>query len=221
MIGSLPYTTPDVLCLRWEDNNIVRLLSTIHPGNEYTLSQRRKPRTTSTNANFTRQVFGDQNSKVLPIPKIVDDYNHHMNSVDLADQRRAAYTTHVRACRNWLSLFYFLLDISLVNSHILFTHARKDAFNRKLDNGEISANQILLHELGRPYPVELFRRQLVKQLARPLPSTQPKRIRVRRTYTKKSGRLYFSKYNRSGSINQATVEAVGDIPHGLQKIKSR
>ena len=99
---------------------------------------------------------------MLPIPKIVNDYNHHMNSVDLADQRQAAYTTHIQACRNWLCLTYFLLDISLVNSHILYTHARREEFNRQLDNGDIQPDQILLHELARPYPVELFRHQLIK-----------------------------------------------------------
>lgn len=62
--------SPDVLCLRWEDNNIVRFLTTIHNQNEYTLSERRKPRTTSTNRIFTRQVFGNQEQKVQPIPKM-------------------------------------------------------------------------------------------------------------------------------------------------------
>jgi len=217
--------SPDVLCLRWEDNNIVRFLTTIHNPNEYILSERRKPRTTSTNAIFTRQVFGNQERKVLPIPKIVNDYNHHMNSVDLADQRRAAYTTHVRACRNWLCLFYFLLDISLVNAHILYIHTRQEEFNRKLDNGDIRPDQILLHELARPYSVELFRRQLIRQLALPssLTSRQPKRIQVRRTYKKKSNQLYFSKYNPSGQLQQATRQGVGDsgLQHKLQKITSR
>ena len=75
----------DVLCLRWENNNIVRLLTTVHYWNEYILSERRKPRTTSTNAALAQQVFGNQERKTLPIPKVVNDYNHHMNSVDLAD----------------------------------------------------------------------------------------------------------------------------------------
>jgi len=33
----------DVLCQRWEDNNIVRWLTTVHYWNEYTLSESRKP----------------------------------------------------------------------------------------------------------------------------------------------------------------------------------
>jgi len=185
----------DVLCLCWEDNNVVWFLTTVHNWNDYSLSERRKPRTTSTNAIFTRQVFGNKERKVLPIPKIVNDYNHHMNSVDLADQCRAAYPTHVRACRNWLCLFYFLLDISLVNSHILYTHARREEFNWKLDNGDIQPDKILLHELARPYPVELFQRQLIKYLALPLTSRQPKRIQVRRTLSQivpKQGRFHMT-----------------------------
>lgn len=79
-----------------------------------------------------------------------------MNSVDLADQRRAGYTTHIRAYRNWLCLFFFLLNISLINSHILYVHARAEAFNSKLDAGKIQPDQILLHELARPYSAELF-----------------------------------------------------------------
>ena len=183
----------DVLCQRWEDNNIVRWLTTVHYWNEYTLSESRKPWTTSPNAALAWQAFGNQERKTLPIPKVVNDYNHHMNSVDLADQRRAGYTTHIRACRNWLCLFYFLLDIWLVNSHILYIHARAAAaFNRKLDAGEIEPHQILLHELAQPYSADLFRCQLVKQLASTTAIGKPKRYRVRWTYNNKSSQLYFS-----------------------------
>jgi len=104
-----------VLCIRWEDNNIVRFLTTVHPWNEVTLSERRKPRTTSSNAANVRRVFGTSERKSLFIPTVVDDYNRHMNGVDLADQRRSTYTTHQRTRRNWPCLFFFLLDITLVN----------------------------------------------------------------------------------------------------------
>lgn len=65
-------------------------------------------------------------------------------------------------------------------------YTRQEEFNRKLGNGDIQSDQILLHELARPYPVELFQRQLIRQLALPssLTSWQPKRIQVRRTYKK-------------------------------------
>ena len=214
------YSGEDVLCLRWEDNNIVRLLTTVYNWNEYTLSEQRKPQTTSTNAALARQVFGNQERKTLPIPKVVNDYNHHMNSVDLADQHYAGYTTHIRACRNWLCLFYFLLNISLVNSHILYIHVQAAAFNRKLDTGEIQPDQILLDELALPYSAELFRRQLVKQLVSTTTTIKkPKRFRMRRTYHKKSHQLYFFKYNRS--TKPPTTHPTEDLPQQLRKINSR
>jgi len=97
----------DVLCLRWEDNNIAHFLTTIHNWNEFTLSERRKPGTTSTNVIFTQQVLRNQERKVLPVPKIVNDYNHHMKSVDLVDQRQCQ--------KRWLSKADFLMT----NSHWL------------------------------------------------------------------------------------------------------
>lgn len=151
-----PEGSGDVLAIRWEDNNIVRFLTTVHPWNETTLSERRKPRSTSTNATAVRRVFGDSHRKLLFIPTVVDDYNHHMNGVDLADQRRAAYTTHQRSQRNWMSLFWFLLDISLVNAHILFLLRRHTAFLVGIDSGDIQPELVGTHQLGRDYSAERF-----------------------------------------------------------------
>jgi len=40
---------------------------------------------TSTNANITKKVFGDLLFKDLDILTFINDYNHYMNSVDLAN----------------------------------------------------------------------------------------------------------------------------------------
>ena len=37
---------------------------------------------------------------LLAIPDLIDDYNHNMNGVDLADQLRASYHTHLHRVRN-------------------------------------------------------------------------------------------------------------------------
>ena len=52
------YSVDGVLCFRWMDNNIVRMLTTVHPWNEVTRSLRRRPRNTSTNASMVRKAFG-------------------------------------------------------------------------------------------------------------------------------------------------------------------
>jgi hypothetical protein len=107
----------NVLVSIWQDSNIVRLCSTIHDGTEWTVRNRRKPKKTSTQANITKKPFQMFNPpsgckdpyeqrRLLPIPGMIDDYNHHMGAVDIADQLRAKFTTAQRTKRSWLPLFY-------------------------------------------------------------------------------------------------------------------
>lgn len=84
-----------VLCFRWMDNNIVRMLTTVHPWNEVTRSMRQRPRKTSTNATVVRKAFGDKERAAFFIPTAIDDYNHYMGGVDIADQRRAGMLNHI------------------------------------------------------------------------------------------------------------------------------
>jgi len=189
----------DVLCMRWIDNNIVQFMTTVHPANESSFSLRRKPRSTSTNALIACRIFDvDEHRKVLAIPTVVNDYNHGTNAVDLADQRRAAYSVHQCTRHNWFSLFYFLLDILLVNTHILFELARQERFVAGLDSQTIKATESLSHRPSKPYAPLKFRHELVQQLTLSprLRSTTLKKPRIRRTYTKKTGQVYFSKYTR-------------------------
>jgi hypothetical protein len=62
-------------------------------------------------------VFGSEPKKKLLIPKVIDDYNHHMNGVDVADQLRSYYNTQQTVRRNWMPLFFWLLDTAIVNTY--------------------------------------------------------------------------------------------------------
>ena len=64
-----------------------------------------------------REVFGSESRKKLLIPKVVDDYNHHMNGVDVADQLRSYYNTQQIVRRNWMPLFFWLLDTAIINAY--------------------------------------------------------------------------------------------------------
>jgi hypothetical protein len=77
-----------VLCIGWQDNNFVLGLSTIHTIHEassWVKRERRRPNITSTNATTTRAIFGDLPQLEVDILTWVDDYNHNMNLVDLAN----------------------------------------------------------------------------------------------------------------------------------------
>lgn len=105
-----------VLCLAWQDNNVVLLLSTIHSPYLYTTTKRKRPAATSTNAVIARAPFGTDFQKELEIPAAINDYNHYMGSVDIANQYRASYEIHRKTNRSWFPLFFFFLDASIINA---------------------------------------------------------------------------------------------------------
>jgi hypothetical protein len=94
----------DVLCLAWQDNNVVLALSNIHTvdkAEDFWEKARKRSTRTSTNGRSVRRVFGSDYVKDLQIPCFIDDYNQYMGGVDLANQFREAYETHKPTFRTW------------------------------------------------------------------------------------------------------------------------
>jgi hypothetical protein len=46
------------------------------------LRKRKRPRKTASNARITRESFGENPTKILPIPTFIDDYNHYIGDID-------------------------------------------------------------------------------------------------------------------------------------------
>jgi hypothetical protein len=112
--------TEKVCCFLWQDNNRVLGITTAYNLTNTVIKARKRPSTTSTSATITRPIFGDFPVKDLPIPVAIDAYNHYMGGVDIANQLRATFTTlQPQNHRYWKPLFYYLLDIVLVNSYLL------------------------------------------------------------------------------------------------------
>ena len=120
----------DLLALLWQDNSLVSFLTTLYTGKEYTIQTRKRPQDSSTSAVITQLRF------VVKVPNLqrallvhtanhyltlsfINTYNYHMNSVDVADQLRAVYKTHLGMRRNWMCLFSGLLDTAIVNAYLL------------------------------------------------------------------------------------------------------
>jgi hypothetical protein len=99
----------DVLAMLWIDNRPVTMLTTIHEliGDDWDIMRdRRRPRETCINAVNVQATFGNNPRKILPIPRIIDDYNHHMGGVDIADQQRGYYSSQLITHRCCMSLFF-------------------------------------------------------------------------------------------------------------------
>ena len=53
-------------------------------------------------------------------PMVVDLYNHSMNGVDRADQYTVYYSFIRRSVKWWRKVFFWLLEVAVVNSYILY-----------------------------------------------------------------------------------------------------
>ena len=93
-----------VECILWKDNRTVSFINTTaKPGISITVTRKEK--------NGTRTEVSCLQSVKL--------YNQHMGGVDLADLRRKLYSCSRKSRRWWMRLFYFLVDVAVINSHIL------------------------------------------------------------------------------------------------------
>jgi hypothetical protein len=94
----------NILCLAWQDNNIVLALSTVytvHNATDFITRQRRRPAKTSTSGRIVRRAFRDNPTKELEIPVFIHDYNHRIGAIDIANQLRESFETHKPTLRNW------------------------------------------------------------------------------------------------------------------------
>src|SRR3954469_2098743 len=97
------------------------MLTTIHGlGDEWKIEcSRRRPRLNIVNKSRVQATWGESPGKTVAIPKTIDDYNHHMEGVDIADQRRSYYNTQITSRRTWMPIFFWLLDTAIINSYLI------------------------------------------------------------------------------------------------------
>ena len=53
-------------------------------------------------------------------PAVVNAYNHSMNGVDVADQLTVYYSFVRKTRKWWRKIFFYLLEVSVVNSYLLY-----------------------------------------------------------------------------------------------------
>jgi hypothetical protein len=159
----------NTLCLAWQDNNVVIALSNLHTPKETVLRVRNQPRQTSTNGALARRAFQGEPQKLIPIPKFIDDYNHNMNGIDVADQLRANYTLQRKARRNWWPYFYWLLDSAIINAYKLSLFARREDLGGEQNESQRSKERAS----HRNFRVQLY----VTLLAQGKVESKPKSIK--------------------------------------------
>ena len=107
-----------ILCLKWRDKREVALLSTFH--DDSFVEKRRRTR------------LAPDGTEVVKKPIAIEDYNQSMGGVDKADQLVLYYGYAHRAMKWWKRVFFHMLDLALVNAHILF-NATNEAKKTQLE----------------------------------------------------------------------------------------
>ena len=126
----------NLVATAWHDKRTVHLLSTNSDPTENTSVKR-------------KQLDGTVQDLACPVS--IQNYTMHMNGVDRADQLRSSYAMCKKAAKWWKYLFWFLVDISIVNAFILMRESPNHVLKSK--NG-----------LVKPRNQLEFRRNLVRQL---------------------------------------------------------
>ena len=126
--GNKAFSTLDhkILCLAWQDNNTVLLMTTAHSVGEAKEQYPRDPKKRHKIPDTAYEWVNGQQQLMFPKPVI--DYNKHMGGSDgNAQQRACASPAPHRDVRYWWSLFGFILEASILNAFILFKHNKPES----------------------------------------------------------------------------------------------
>lgn len=100
-----------VAAIKWMDNKEVTVLSTAYDPKEVcTVNRRAKDGTRS----------------AVACPLAISEYNRIMGGVDRFDQLRERYAVGRRSIKWWHRILYWLIDLAVVNSYILYKINRKN-----------------------------------------------------------------------------------------------
>lgn len=92
--------------LKWMDNRPVYFLSNyLNPSNTESVQRKKK----------------DGSSEEVSCPELVKRYNDHMGYVDKMDMLKACYEVDRKSKKWWHRIFFYFVDVSLVNAFILYT----------------------------------------------------------------------------------------------------
>ncbi|XP_061169395.1 piggyBac transposable element-derived protein 4-like [Saccostrea echinata] len=119
----------------WRDKKNITILQTNSDGEATSVGRKQK----------------DGNTTDVPCPESIKLYNQYMNGVDHADQLRSTYNTARKALKWWKYLFFFLFDVSVVNSYLLMrestNHEIKTKGNKTRQRTQMEFRMQLAHQM--------------------------------------------------------------------------
>lgn len=128
------FTKSGVSAVQWMDNKEVFMLSTLHDPKKIVSVKRKTKKGTTIE---------------VPCPEVVQCYNSFMGGVDRFDQLRERYEIGRRSIKWWHRLFYFLVDLAIVNSFILWKLSKPNTTQDQLSFRINLAKQLIANFSSR------------------------------------------------------------------------
>ena len=124
----------NIECLVWCDKKDVYFINSICDPEDMSEVKRRNK---------------DGSQSLISCPGAVKIYNAFMGGVDLADFKRKTYSCSRRAGKWWHRLFYFILDVCIVNAHILQSTTHQSCMTQKHFRLELAREMLSCHNSHR------------------------------------------------------------------------
>ena len=86
---------------------------------------RKRPSKTATNAATSWVPFGEDATKSLDFPVLLDGYNHNMGWVDVADQLKGVFGEKAPVMKGWKCLWRWLFWVTITNCWVLWRLQKK------------------------------------------------------------------------------------------------
>ena len=149
--------------VQWHDKRVVSILTTVHSASPVAVERR------------SRRASGGREQ--VEKPEAIVEYNKYMGGVDKGDQLLSYYGFPHRTVKWWKRAFYYLLDVAIINSYILYcktvkgrhlTHEqyRISLAKQLLKTTAVTAPVATSSGEPQPTPAPLQRRRSVQPLAR-------------------------------------------------------
>ena len=99
----------DTMALQWKDKRVITMLSTMY----------------NTQCEDVVRTMGPNTATTISKPVVISQYTKFMGGVDRADHYCGSYAFLRKTSKWWRKMFFWLLEVAIVNSYILFNLNRK------------------------------------------------------------------------------------------------
>lgn len=176
------YRRKNTLLLAWRDKRIVTMLGTC---------------ATSSSKTVTKRTRNEGRTNIVK-PDVVINYNKYMGGVDKADQYTGTYCFMRKSHKWWRKLFFWGLEVSVINSYLLYREHQKKHNIKKLTHLQ-------------------YVRRLVGQLVGDFRDAEPKNPSTCETAERLNGLLHIIRRDDAGRSKDCVVCSNRKVKHGRRE----